>query len=85
MSYACAVERGERCADYDVGTGRCQLLADHGGAHAADVGGGRCLTWDSDEMYQQWRIYPAPPWLIALSWAPGFQPAVHEAGRPSLV
>jgi hypothetical protein len=85
MTFASPVVGDQRCAIYDVGTGRCQLLADHRGAHASDIGGGTCLTWAGHEMRQQWRTYPAPLWLIALPWAPGFQPAVQQADRSSLV
>jgi hypothetical protein len=70
----------ERCEDYDFSGGRCQLRFNHEGQHAADIGG-TCLTWSPGEVHH-WRMYPAPTWLIALPWAPGYQPAVRDAARP---
>jgi hypothetical protein len=66
----------ERCPDYDYIGGRCQLVADHSGVHAAGMGG-TCMTWRPGET-QYWRMFPAPHWLIELAWMPGFQPAVHQ-------
>jgi hypothetical protein len=76
-------ESVERCPDYDVANGRCQLVAEHPGQHATDVGDA-CMTWLLGEA-QYWRWYPAPHWIIELPWASGFQPAVHERRQSSLV
>jgi hypothetical protein len=74
----------ERCAIYDLNSGRCQLLAEHNGPHATDVGGSTCMTWHAGQA-QYWPLYPAPHWLIDLAWVPGYQPPVHEAKRPALI
>jgi hypothetical protein len=73
----------ERCADYDLVAGRCQLLADHHEPHAADIGG-TYLTWRLGEA-ERWPMQPPPPWLLELPWAAGLKPAVRQTRRTSLV
>jgi hypothetical protein len=67
-----------RCAEL-VGVGvQCELLPDHQGVHAIGAPDG-FLTWD-DASERRWRLYPPPPWLIALPWATGFQPDIRRSG-----
>ena len=67
----------ERCEVYDRESGRCQLLAEHDGLHATDVGG-KCMTWHAEQI-EYWPLYPAAPqWLIELPWVPGLRPSVGE-------
>ena len=62
----------DRCSEAEPLHGRCQLAYPHVGLHAAYMGGGTCITWDSDGL-RYWPAYPAPPWLVALPWAAGCQ------------
>jgi hypothetical protein len=74
----------ERCPIYDRDSGRCQLLAEHLGPHATEVGDSTCMTWHAGQT-QYWPLYQAPHWLIDLPWIPGHQPPVHEAKQSALI
>ncbi len=79
------VGSGGRCRCDAVaarGADTCQLTAGHAGAHAA-ISLDACRTWD-DTSTQGWRLLPAPAWLVALPWAPGWQPDSHRTGDDGL-
>ena len=61
---------------------QCELERDHSGVHAIGAPDGY-LTWDEGATEKRWRLYPPPPWLIVLPWAPGFQPTIRRPGSGS--
>jgi hypothetical protein len=67
-----------RCTDTDVDGGRCQLVLDHDGPHAANIDGAY-VTWSADEIYH-WRRRTPPHWVAEMPWAPGLPPPT-EASR----
>jgi hypothetical protein len=68
-------QEDDRCEEGDQTGVRCQLLKGHVAPHAAAISG-TYPTWQPGEV-RHWRLFPAPHWLIELSWAPGFQPSVQ--------
>jgi hypothetical protein len=64
----------QRCLHSHPTAGRCQLVAAHPAPHALSDDTAH-ITWDLVHLHR-WVKSPPPGWLIGLTWAAGYQPAV---------
>jgi hypothetical protein len=69
-----------RCGHFaDTDARQCELEPAHPGVHAIRTPDGY-MTWDEATSARSWRLNPPPAWLVALAWAPGFQPEIRLLG-----